>query len=241
MKKIIILTIIAIACLSMSACAFGADNENDYAALIDRIEAGDYAGAFSELNKFFGDGELQLEAVMPTTNIAINGTLDKDVSQEERPTETIVITEENFFEYFELKEKCSWSHDAFGVANYIMLRERYVLKEEYQDRLPSESDFSSTHSVGIEVSFTEVLVEFYVDYEKETYSFGQRTAEAPTQVTKLQKVYTNDHLGGATDELYMTGIGCSRDQSYQAEYVYSAIEDVSLIRAEGEITLYKDN
>lgn len=116
MKRIAVLLLVAVLCLSLCACGNSKELEKyrKYETLIDHLENGDYTSAYLEI---------------------ANLSASKNNSQESEKTTTVEITMDNWQEYFEIVLGTDITRDAFDEVKYVYSELTISLKEEFRDRL----------------------------------------------------------------------------------------------------------
>lgn len=87
----------------------------------------------------------------------------------ERTWDTIILTPENWLDYYELKSSNEFKYDAFGDFDIVEIDTYYELKQEYAERL----DSYLTKSVDIKYSCTGNYADYTVDPSNQTISWSE--------------------------------------------------------------------
>ncbi len=82
--------------------------------------------------------------------------------------DTVVITMDNWQEYFQWSEETSYSTNGFGELSSMSTYYRLSLKQEYFDRLSQYV----THTGTAEISYTSRTYQVTVDRQNNTYTMG---------------------------------------------------------------------
>ena len=242
MRKTVALVLAAVIALSLCACgaaaapaepSIGDQMYEKYGTIIDSLEAGEYEEAMGAI-----------AAMMP-----------------EPETKEVLITPENFSQYYELKyDESHVNRDAQGkVSNIWFTRSFYYsLKEEYREAFVADG---SKVSVGVTADCVLKKVAS-VDWETGEVTLGEESY--PTMVDTLkQQGYTdlNENLSvtqSGTIALYggdngvlgygafyphqdawgqMWWSGQMEAENPASEYYVFVPENIQIVRAEGSITL----
>jgi hypothetical protein len=164
MKRIAVLLLVAVLCLSLCACGSSKELEKykKYETLIDHLENGDYTSAHLEIDEL-SQSENQIQG--------------ESGSQESQKITTVEITMENWQDYFELRLVAGISRDHFDEVEDTFAKWRLYLKEEYWGKVP-EADvafgYYATEACECNFSYdldTEILsysvVQLYSDWQEE--------------------------------------------------------------------------
>lgn len=108
--------------------------------------------------------------------------------------EEVIITLDNWEDYFEVQEIISFGENSFGEIDYFSITRYILLKQEYNERL--HADISK---VAYECSKSNTCYEFSIDPETYEYQFGEVTATYDAYSTdgKMSNLWSNDacHYG----------------------------------------------
>ena len=154
-------------------------------------------------------------------------------------SEQILITAENWKDYFELVTTETYKKNAFGEVTTFEIWQKLLLKEEFADRVVYEDD--------IAVEYTCMQHRYYVTIDKinETYTLGELIEE----IEDDPEIRSLDYYGG--DDIWYIQLpgGCyiSIDQ-YEAPspgmddntvIIVTDIEDIEFLRVKGSIYVSK--
>lgn len=134
MKKMIVLLLVVVMCLSLCACGSNEELEKyqKYETLINYLEANDYAGAIAEIT------QMQISG----------GSNDSTDGNDIKNQKVIEITLDNWQEYFEIKLVADVNTNDFDEFQSFHPELRLYLKEEYLDRI-------ITMDVPFEISYKD--------------------------------------------------------------------------------------
>lgn len=222
MKKILTICMCAVLVAVLCACGAQAEPEaavSPYSDLIARLEAGDYDGARSLIDRM-ENREVVAETVSPETQ-------SSEVPEQEVVTEPPVVTEPvvmqdceiveltqyNIRDYFTFQEQY-YIADKSGCSQYI------TLLEEYRDRLIAVED------AEIEVSYLLCEAHGKIDLDAEQFRseyFDILSRERETKTIALNR----DGMGWISQMLYYSKKG------YFPEFAM----DVELLSGSGKLYL----
>ena len=164
MKKTICLALAAVLSLGLFGCGKTAETDSKvekydkYESLIEKIEAGDFAGAYTDLLGRFPAQE----------GTVIGGTT---TSYKE-----VEITIDNWQEYFEIVPSEEWGTNGFGEADCLEFKLKFQLKDAYKDLLTygqvGENQIFSTSEVTAEVRYNVTYYDVTVDFATQSYTKG---------------------------------------------------------------------
>lgn len=152
MKRICLMFLVLILCLSLAACG---NTQNKYNKLIDHLERGDYDSAHSEIDRLAAlDDESE-----PSNVLAIE------------------VTTENWQQYFKIEERTNTSINNFGEIEDAYKSFYLVLKDEYT--MASNEDQST--SVAVEYNYIKEWHYVTVDTTAGTVTIGDLNPDHSTE------------------------------------------------------------
>lgn len=115
--------------------------------------------------------------------------------------DSVTLTKDNFFTYYEYKEEFTINYNAFGEYEDADIDYYYVLKDEYASRL---IETASTATVKIQCD-TYHSIEYVIDFENESYTItdlGRLSASNTYSYDSnyfsggIHLIHNNSYLGG---------------------------------------------
>lgn len=241
MKKVIALLLALMVCLGLCACGGGEDAQikadaekyNEYKDLIDKIEAGDFAGAYSDFVDRFPEQEVSAPTI-DAGDITLDGVVVGTPDTESTVT-AVEITTDNWQEYFEIVYKEKWVTNAFGEAENLRVYQSFQVKDAYKDRVsygPATDTFALALSqIDVEIGYNATYYSVTVNLENQTYTKGgihEHTDLWGGAQTAINTFYFNPS---------QTGWSCLCSDIYPGDYS-SIVEwdSIEVLRIQG--TLY---
>ena len=160
MKKIVLVLLTVVMLLVLASC--GSNKYAKYDALIDRLEANDYEGAYAELVN------------LAKANAAIGNNEDAEDENEESKepeTETIEINSDNWQEYFEIRKAASVNKDAFGDVQNVYAGYSIHIKDAYLEK---------TVRVDLAIEYlksAKIAAKMEYDIENDVLTVGEELSE----------------------------------------------------------------
>ena len=118
----------------------------------------------------------------------------------------VSLNAENFFDYFEYKEKFSIKYNAFGEWESAEISRYYDLKDEYQLLCEYDSDASK---VAVKYNIDVYSADFIIDFENETYT----VTPGKLKGTYTDVVWESRYGGDTRWELWKDIFSSGRDLS----------------------------
>lgn len=182
MKKAISLLLTLVLCLSLCACAKPTESDpkvekyEKYESLIEKIEAGDYAGAYIDFIGRFPPQEGSDSTEPSTPGLIINGVIGEIgvVGGETASYKTVEITMDNWQEYFEVVPSEKWETNGFGEATSLIFRQSLRLKDGYKDKIvsgPTTTNYGFSQ-IAVEFGYNVTHYSVSVDWTNQTYVQG---------------------------------------------------------------------
>lgn len=227
MKKMIVLLLVVMMCLSLCACGNSEKLEKyeKYETLINYLEANDYASAIAEIT------QMQISG----------GSNDSNDGNDNNNQKVIEITLDNWQEYFEIKLVADVNTNDFDEFQSFSPALRLYLKEEYLERI-------ITMDVPFEISYKDdYCCNFSYDIdtgeisELEKVDYGHNVEDI-SRTLSFSNIDTMLFTMDAYSPIYKTMLfdlsisECTiiDDVATLVGYMYSSIE---VVRVQGTITI----
>ncbi len=163
MKRIALILLTLVMLMLLVSC--GSNKYAKYDALIDRLEADDYEGAYAEL------------VDLAKANGAIGNNDDNEDAEDENEgtkepeTEIIEINSDNWQEYFEIRRGVSVHEDAFGDVENVYVGYRLHIKDAYLEK---------TVRVDLAIEYLKsgnIAAKMEYDIENDVLTIGEELSE----------------------------------------------------------------
>lgn len=148
-------------------------------------------------------------------------TLEPKVYHKGRTWQTVTLTKDNWFDYYELKTTAKFVNDAFGVYEHVSISTCYVLKPEYAARLDAALNSTVDVKYGSYASYRD----YTIDVSAQRVTLSDITQSSYTEAVRSAASRFVKEL--ELNSSYLDGISGSA-------YFYA---DTQLVDAQGTIYL----
>ena len=136
--------------------------------MIEKIEAGDYAGAYIDFIGRFPPQEGSDSTEPSTPGLIINGVIGGETAS----YKTVEITMDNWQEYFEVVPSEKWETNGFGEATSLIFRQSLRLKDGYKDKIVYGPTNYGQSQIAVEFGYNVTHYSVSVDWTNQTYVQG---------------------------------------------------------------------
>ena len=144
-----------------------------------------------------------------------------------KPINEIVISMDNWQEYFEFDTKVNWRKDDFGDIIGLSVSQNIKLKDIYHDKLAKKS------IIKFKIEGKDYVRSINIDTVNKKYTLGNPVGITTDYKTTVKMDMKKNYLLSFSDSFYITPfIDLSRGSM-------PIIEDYSVTRAEGTLYLYE--
>ncbi len=192
--------------LSESAPSKGDLLYEKYSSIIDALEEEDYQSAIAQINGLIPPPEY----------------------------EEIVITADNFWDYFEYREEFERSIDSFGSVktDYSRISSGFTLKEEYNNRLAAIS------SVAIAYYAEGIIEVAIIDEENHSFEWTGKTTDSPFYGDDTPEKERDVRLTFSPGSINTGTLIACLVQSNSVVY-FRRLQNIQITRVEGTLYLSK--
>ncbi len=150
----------------------------------------------------------------------------------------IVLSTENWHKYFKLIIESSYSENAFGDVELLVIKQYLVPKEEYADKIIATD-------VIYEVQKTKKAYSISINAAEKTHTIGEilETGEPSTpEIQKLWCVYeTNRYeINVATDYIDIKDHADPNNAASKTVWLVADIDDINMLRIQGNIYIINE-
>lgn len=150
----------------------------------------------------------------------------------------IVLTEENWQDYFDLITEATYSEDLFGDVERLVLRQYLVVKEEYAQKiLATDAVYQLEQTSG---EFPIAL-----NAAEKTYTLGDMTRQYDPYTDEPQKLWreyeTNRYqITLTTNRINAAENADPESTSHKSVSLITSLEDIRMLRIQGNIYLVNE-
>ena len=144
-----------------------------------------------------------------------------------KPINEIVISMDNWQEYFEFDTKVDWRKDDFGDIIGLSVRQNIKLKDIYHDKLVKKS------VIKFKIEGKSYARSINIDAANQKYTLGSSVGVITDYETTVKMELKKNDLPSFSDNFYTTPF------IELSSGVMSTIEDYNITRAEGTLYLYE--
>lgn len=144
-----------------------------------------------------------------------------------KPINEIVISMDNWQEYFEFDTKVNWRKDDFGDIIGLSVRQNIKLKDIYHDKLAKKS------IIKFKIEGKEYVRSINIDTANKKYTLGNPVGMTTDYETTVKMDMRKNYLPSQSDYFYITPF------IELSSGVMTIIEDYNVTKVEGTLYLYK--
>ncbi len=152
--------------------------------------------------------------------------------------ETITVTKDNVYDYFEFRDFWTENRNAFGELTSVSIETKLVLKEEYYSRISQwlmGREFNETvvENGAIEWLFKRSGLDVVIDFENKTYEFENFQSGTEDTNTNVKGFACNDDFAG----FICRTLRLTPDEEGRSSYTWACAYEIDITRIELDLYL----